>query len=97
MRAAQSDSAKTHLGKAFIATESFWDEAVADDATNNYLAATAGYHTLMEQRAGLTDEQITAVNAAALALNQRLYAAANSGDAAAKDASSKLNEARNRQ
>lgn len=67
-----------------------WDNAVAADQTNGYVAAITGYHDLMTQKASLTDEQITAVKAAALAINQRLYAAANSGDAAAKDASLKL-------
>ena len=67
-----------------------WDKAVAADQTNGYVVAITGYHDLMTQKASLTDEQIAAVKAAALAINQRLYAAANSGDAAAKEASLKL-------
>lgn len=70
--------------------KAIWDNAVAADQTNGYVAAVTGYHDLMLRKAGLSDDQITAVNAAALAINQRLYAAANSGDAAAKDASLKL-------
>jgi hypothetical protein len=67
-----------------------WDNAVAADQTNGYVAAITGYHSLMAQKGKLTDDQITTLNAAALAINQRLYAAANSGDPAAKDASLKL-------
>lgn len=67
-----------------------WDNAVAADQTNGYVVAITGYHDLMTRKASLTDEQITVVKAAALAINQRLYAAANGGDAAAKDASLKL-------
>jgi len=67
-----------------------WDHAVAADQTNGYVAAITGYHSLMAQKAKLTDDQITALNAAALAINRRLYAAVNSGDAAAKDASLQL-------
>jgi hypothetical protein len=64
-----------------------WDNAVAADQTNGYVAAITGYHSLMAQKDRLTDEQITTLNAAALAINQRMYAAANSGDPAAKEAS----------
>jgi len=67
-----------------------WDKAVADDKANDYVAAVTGYRSLMAQRASLSAEQLAAVNAAALAINQRLYAAANRGDAAAKAASLKL-------
>jgi hypothetical protein len=78
------------FAKAAPEIKTVWDQAVADDQTNNYVAAITGYHNLMTQKARLTDEQIAAVNAAALAINQRLYAAANNGDAAAKEASLKL-------
>jgi len=70
--------------------QAIWDNAVAADQTNGYVAAVTGYHDLLAQKASLTDDQIAAVHAAALAINQRLYAAASSGDAAAKEASLKL-------
>lgn len=86
---------KTATGsRAFAAAPSeikeIWDNAVAADLTNGYVAAITGYHDLMTRKTSLTDEQIAAVNAAALAINQRLYAAANNGDATAKEASLKL-------
>lgn len=86
----KADSGSGAFNSAPPEIKSVWDQAVADDRANNYVAAITGYHTIMERKTGLTDEQITALNAAALAINQRLYAAANSGDAAAKDASLKL-------
>lgn len=86
----QADSVSGAFSGAPPEIKAAWDQAVADDHANNYVAAVTGYHTVMEQKAGLTDEQIAAVNAAALAINQRLYAAAARGDAAAKDASFKL-------
>ena len=65
-----------------------WDKKgmVADDQANDYVAALTGYHKLMAKKDSLTPEQSEAVNNAALAINQRLYAAANSGDPAAKEA-----------
>ena len=76
--------------------QQLWNAAVAADQTNGYVAAVMGYHQLMAQKAQLTDEQITALNAAALAVNQRLYAAANSGDTAAQVASATLADMQNR-
>jgi hypothetical protein len=76
--------------------QQLWNEALAADQTNGYVAAVTGYHRLMAQKAQLTDEQITALNAAALAINQRLYAAANSGDTAAQAASATLAGMQNR-
>jgi hypothetical protein len=78
------------FAQAPLEIKALWDQAAADDQTNNYVAAVTGYHALMARKSHLTDEQITAVNNAALSINQRLYAAANSGDAAAKEASMKL-------
>ncbi len=70
--------------------KAIWDQAVADDQANNYVSSITEYRSLMAQRSKLTGEQLDAVNTAALAINQRLYAAANNGDAAAKVASQKL-------
>lgn len=76
--------------KASSEIKAIWDKAVADDQANNYVASVTEYRSLMAQRDKLTEEQLEAVNAAALAINQRLYAAANNGDATAKAASLKL-------
>ena len=93
--AKKSSSANQAFAKAAPEIKAVWDQAVADDQANNYVAAVTGYHNIMAQKAKLTDEQINAVNAAALAINQRLYAAANNGDAAAKEASLKLAASQN--
>ena len=67
-----------------------WEQAVAADKANDYFAAVTGFHTIMVKRDKLTEAQIEAVNDACLAVNQRMMAAANNGDAAAKAASDKL-------
>lgn len=67
-----------------------WDGAMTADKSNDYVTAITGYHQLMAQKDKLTPDQIEAVNDAALAVNQRMYTAANNGDAAAKDAQAKL-------
>lgn len=85
--AKKTAAASQAFAKASPEIQQKWSDAVAADQTNGYVAAITGYHSLMALKAQLTDEQITALNAAAVAINQRLYAAANSGDAAAKEAS----------
>ena len=85
--AKKAASGSQAFAKASPEIQQLWNNAAAADQTNAYVAAVTGYHSLMAQKAQLTDEQITALNAAALAINQRLYAAANHGDAAAKEAS----------
>ena len=67
-----------------------WDQAVAADKANDYYTAVTSYHTVMAQKDKLTDGQIETANAACLAVNQRMFAAASSGDEAAKAASAKL-------
>ncbi len=83
------------FGHAAPEIKQVWDKAVADDKANDYVAAVTGYHSLLVQRTNLTVDQLAAVNGAALAINQRLYAAVNSGDDAAKDASTKLAKMQN--
>jgi hypothetical protein len=78
------------FSNAAPAIKQTWDKAVAEDKANDYVAAVTDYRSLMAQRSSLSAGQLDAVNAAALAINQRLYAAANNGDAAAKAASLKL-------
>ena len=67
-----------------------WDQGVAADKANDYYTAVTSFHIIMAQRDKITDAQIEAVNAACLAVNQRMMAAANNGDAAAKAASDTL-------
>ncbi len=67
-----------------------WDQAVTADKANDYFTAVTSYHTVMAQKDKLTEAQIETVNAACLAVNQRMFIAANNGDAAAKEASDKL-------
>ena len=66
-----------------------WDQAVAKDKANDYAAAGAAYFSLLRQP-GLSEAQLQAVRNAAAAMNQRLYAAAAQGDAAAQQAIQKL-------
>ena len=86
-KAPESSQAFSHAAPAIKQT---WDKAVAEDKANDYVAAITDYHRLMAQRSSLSAGQLEVVNAAALAINQRLYAAANNGDAAARAASLKL-------
>ena len=67
-----------------------WDQAVVADKANDYYTAVTSYHLVLAQKDKLTDAQNEVVNAACLAVNQRMFAAANNGDAAAKAASDKL-------
>ncbi len=69
-----------------------WDQAVNADKTNDYVAAVTGYRSLMKQGNTLTADQVDAVNAAALAINQRMYAAGQNGDEAAKQALQKFSQ-----
>ncbi len=80
--------------KAAPEIKAVWEKAVVEDEANDYVAATTDYRSLMAQKSSLTEEQLAAVNTAALALNQRLYAAANAGDAAAQAAQARLAGAR---
>ena len=67
-----------------------WDAAVAADKDNEYFTASASYAKVMKQESKLTPKQFESVLAASQALSQRLTAAADGGDAAAKQALAKL-------
>jgi hypothetical protein len=67
-----------------------WDKAVSADKGNDYVAAATGYRSLLLKRASLSEAQFDAVSAASVAINQRMNAAANKGDAAAKQAVAQL-------
>lgn len=66
-----------------------WDKALQDDKANNYAAAGKAYFELL-RTPNLSPEQLQAVQNAAAALNQKMYAAADKGDAAAQKAINEL-------
>jgi len=67
-----------------------WEQAQTADKANDYVAAVTGYRALSLERDKLSHDQIVAVNDAMLAVNARLNAAYQQGDAAAKEAVGKL-------
>lgn len=66
-----------------------WDKALQDDKANNYAAAGKAYFELL-RTPNLSPEQLQAVQNAAAALNQKMYDAADKGDAAAQKAIDEL-------
>ncbi|HPC62939.1 MAG TPA: hypothetical protein PKX23_19920 [Verrucomicrobiota bacterium] len=66
-----------------------WDKALQDDKANNYAAAGKAYFELL-RTPNLSPEQLQAVQNAAAALNQKMYEAADKGDAAAQKAIDEL-------
>jgi hypothetical protein len=88
--AKKTESSNPAFANAAPEIKAIWDQAVAADKTNDYVAASTGYRSLIAQKDKLSGEQIEAIQDASLAMNQRLTAAANSGDAAAKAAAAKL-------
>lgn len=73
-----------------------WDVAVAADKTNDYFTASIAYAKVIRQETKLTPKQFDTVLTASHALSQRLMAAAESGDPAAKQALVQLMQAQNR-
>jgi hypothetical protein len=61
-----------------------WDQAVAADKSNDYLAANTNYFALLSRE--ISSEQFVVVKSALGALNERMQAAAANGDAAAQKA-----------
>jgi hypothetical protein len=66
-----------------------WEKALEDDKANHYAAAGKAYFELL-RAPNLTAEQLQAVQNAAAALNQKMYDAADKGDAAAQKAIDEL-------
>jgi hypothetical protein len=71
-----------------------WDKATAAIATNGYAAAILSLKNLQAQ--SLTPEQTKAINDTVTAVSDQMYAAANKGDAAAKQALQDLRRATGR-
>ena len=73
-----------------------WDTAWAADKANDYFTASISYTKVVMQENKLTRKQFETALAASQALAQRLTTAADSGDAAAKEALVKLMRTQNR-
>ena len=76
------------FAEAPVEIKQAWDEASTADRTNGYAPAQTLYYALMREK--LTPEQRQAVNQASTALNDRLTAALQKGDPAAKAALAEL-------
>jgi hypothetical protein len=74
--------------------KSQWDAASAAIATNGYTPAIVALKNLQQQ--SLSPEQLKAVNDTVTAVSDQMYAAANKGDAAAKQAIQDLRKAMGR-
>jgi len=72
-----------------------WDAATSAMSSNNYLGAITNLDSLLAQT-DLSDEQKKAVTAAESSIRDRMYTAANKGDAAAQQALDELRNARMR-
>ena len=70
--------------------KTLWEQGTAADKSNDYYSASTNYNQLVALESKLTPAQFEAVTAASRALMQRLTAAADGGDAAAKQALAKL-------
>jgi hypothetical protein len=72
-----------------------WDKAVAADQANDYFTASTAYARIVRQETQLTPAQFQTALEASRLLAQRMSAAAEQGDAAARDAMRKLMSAQN--
>lgn len=70
--------------------KSTWENAVAADKTNDYYTAATGYNQLVAKETELTPRQFDTVLAASRDLMQRMVAAGDKGDVAARQALAKL-------
>jgi hypothetical protein len=82
------DSASTEIKAA-------WDKGLAAAKAKDYVAAISALQQLKTQT-GLTPDQLKAVEEEATAISDEMYAAANKGDAKAKDAINKLRQLQRR-
>ena len=82
--------------QAPAAIKADWDTAVAADKTNDYYTASTSYAKVLAQEGQLTPKQVEVLESASRELSQRMVAAANNGDDAAKLALAKLMQEQNR-
>ena len=87
-----SQSDKSAFKNAAPELKRVWDQAVAADKANNYLAANTNYFSLMSR--DISAEQFVVVQSAISALNGRMQTAAAKGDAAAQKAIEELKSLR---
>jgi len=75
---------KSAFNNAAPEVKQVWNQAIAADQANDYVAANTNYTALLSR--DVSSEQLAAVQSALRALNQRMQAAATKGDAAAQKA-----------
>ena len=73
-----------------------WDMALAADKTNDYYTASTTYAKILNRESQLTPKQLETLEATSRDLSQRMVAAANEGDDAAKQALTKLMKEQNK-
>ena len=78
------------FAKAAPEIKADWDAAVAADKANDYFTASVSYARVVQQESKLTPKQFEAALTASRELSARLSAAAEKGDAAAREALAKL-------
>ena len=76
-------------------TKAMWDMASDAIKTNGYVVAMQALQALVEQT-NITPAQVTAAQVTVTAVSDKMYAAANSGDAAAQEAIQELRKIRSR-
>ena len=85
---AQADARAFDKAPAEIKAD--WDKALTADKANDYFTASSAYSRIVRQEAQLTPAQYQNALEASRLLVQRMTAAAEQGDAAAKEAMRKL-------
>lgn len=83
------------FAKAAPEIKANWELAIAADKTNDYYTASSSYAKVLSQETNLTPRQLEALEAASRDLSQRMVAAANNGDASAKQALTRLMKEQN--
>ena len=91
----QTAAASRVFDKAAPEIRELWDKAKAADKVSDYVVACSSYRSLLAQKSKMTAEQIETLNAASVAINQRMNTAVNNGDVAAKAAAAKLYKMQN--
>jgi hypothetical protein len=78
------------FAKASPEIKADWERAVAADKANDYFAASTAYARIVRQETQLTPAQFQTALEASRLLAQRMSAAAEQGDGAAREAMRKL-------
>lgn len=83
------------FGSADAEAKGMWDGAKSAMQTNGYVAALQNLESLIAYT-NVSPEQVTAARETVNAVSDKMYAAANKGDAAAKDAIEEYRKVRTR-